>query len=63
MICGFFIFVICYGGFKEIVVSDVLGFYIDFFYFEFVSKIIVDFFERCIKEKDYWIKFLDGGFE
>ncbi|XP_024376415.1 sucrose synthase 3 isoform X2 [Physcomitrium patens] len=63
MTCGLPTFATCHGGPKEIVVSDVSGFHIDPFHPESASKIIVDFFERCTKEKDYWTKLSDGGLE
>ncbi len=47
-------FATCYGGPQEIIKDGVSGFHIDPNHGEKATKIILDFFERCEKEPDYW---------
>jgi sucrose synthase len=63
MTCGLPTFVTCHGGPKEIVENEISGFHIDPYNSDSASKIMVDFFDKCTQEKDYWSKFSDAGLE
>ncbi len=47
-------FATCYGGPQEIIKDGISGFHIDPNHGEKATKIILDFFNRCEKQPDYW---------
>lgn len=63
MTCGLPAFATCHGGPAEIVENNVSGFHIDPYQVDAASNVMVDFFERCVSEKDYWSKVSDAGLE
>lgn len=63
MVCGLPTFATCHGGPAEIIVDGKSGFHIDPYHGDEASKIMVDFFERCQKEKDYWKTLSEAGLE
>lgn len=63
MTCGLPTFATCHGGPKEIVENEKSGFHIDPYQGDDASKIMVDFFDKCIKEEGYWKKFSEEGLE
>lgn len=63
MTCGLPTFATCHGGPKEIVENEKSGFHIDPYHGDAASTIMVDFFDKCTKEDDYWSNISDGGLE
>ncbi len=54
-------FATCYGGPLEIVEHETSGFHIDPNDGDGVARQLVDFFDRCAKEEDYWTSISEGG--
>lgn len=63
MTCGLVSFATCHGGPAEIIEDNVSGFQIDPYQGDSASNIMVGFFERCAKEKDYWSQVAEAGLE
>ncbi len=52
-----------YGGPLEIIVNAVSGFHIDPNYGDTSSAILVNFFEKCASEDNYWQQIAEGGIQ
>lgn len=61
MASGLPTFATCYGGPLEIIEDGLSGFHIDPNHGGIAATRLVDFFERCGKEADYWQTLSDGG--
>ena len=61
MTCGLPTFATCHGGPAEIIENGVSGFHVDPYHPDQVSAILIDFFESCQRDPDYWSKISDGG--
>lgn len=61
MTCGLPTFATCHGGPAEIIEDNVSGFHIDPYHPDQTAALLIDFFEMCQKEPDYWEKISDGG--
>ncbi|KAG8386565.1 hypothetical protein BUALT_Bualt03G0161600 [Buddleja alternifolia] len=63
MTCGLPTFATCNGGPAEIIVNGKSGFHIDPNNGEESASILVDFFEKCKKEPNYWEAISLGGLQ
>ncbi|CAM6124536.1 unnamed protein product [Calypogeia fissa] len=63
MVCGLPTFATCHGGPAEIIEDGKSGFHIDPYHGDESSQKMVDFFERCQKEENYWKTVSDEGLE
>ncbi|CAK9274114.1 unnamed protein product [Sphagnum jensenii] len=63
MTCGLPSFATCHGGPAEIIENGLSGFHIDPFHPEKASEIMVNFFERCNQEGDYWMTVSNAGLQ
>lgn len=54
-------FATCFGGPLEIIEDGVSGFHIDPNHPERAATILVDFFEKCRQDADYWQRISEGG--
>ena len=61
MVSGLPAFATCYGGPSEIIEHGVSGFHIDPGHLEGMSQQLVDFFEKCQEDPDYWQKISKSG--
>jgi sucrose synthase len=63
MTCGLPSFATCHGGPAEIIENGLSGYHIDPFRPEKASEIMVNFFERCNQEGDYWMTVSNAGLQ
>jgi sucrose synthase len=63
MTCGLPSFATCHGGPAEIIENGLSGFHIDPFHPEKASEVMVNFFERCNQEGDYWMTVSNAGLQ
>jgi sucrose synthase len=63
MTCGLPSFATCHGGPAEIIENGLSGFHIDPFHPEKASEIMVNFFEHCNQEGDYWMTVSNAGLQ
>lgn len=63
MTCGLPTFATCHGGPMEIIEDGVSGFHIDPYHPERAADIMVEFFQWCKKDSNYWQKISDGGLQ
>ncbi|PWA89593.1 sucrose synthase 2 [Artemisia annua] len=61
MNCGLPTFATCHGGPAEIIEDGVSGFHIDPYHPDSTAVTIANFFEKCKKEPEYWLKISEGG--
>jgi sucrose synthase len=61
MVSGLPTFATCFGGPMEIIRHTISGFHIDPNNEEATSKMLVDFFNRCEEDSDYWHRIARGG--
>ena len=61
MNCGLPAFATCHGGPAEIIEDGVSGFHIDPYHPDSAAVTIANFFEKCKKEPEYWLKISEGG--
>jgi sucrose synthase len=52
-----------HGGPLEIIVNGVSGFHIDPNYGDASAEILINFFQRCATEENYWHQIADGGLQ
>ncbi len=63
MASGLPTFATCYGGPLEIIENGISGFHIKPDYAEETTTKLIDFFDRCNTEADYWEKISEGAIE
>lgn len=63
MTCGLPTFATCHGGPAEIIEHEISGFHIDPYHPEQATNLMVEFFERCHKESDYWDEISKAGLQ
>ncbi|KAL5785164.1 hypothetical protein ACOSQ2_007556 [Xanthoceras sorbifolium] len=61
MTCGLPTFATCHGGPAEIIEHGVSGFHIDPYRPDQVAALLIDFFEKCVKDPSCWNSISDGG--
>jgi sucrose synthase len=63
MASGLATFATCYGGPLEIIEDGISGFHIKPDYPEETTNKLIEFFDRCEKQPDYWKKLSEGAIE
>jgi len=63
MTCGLPTFATSYGGPAEIIIHGKSGFHIDPYHGHQVSEQLVDFYEKCKEEPEYWETISKGGLQ
>ena len=61
MVSGLPTFATCFGGPMEIIEHGISGFHIDPNNEDSIAQLLVDFFNRCENEPDYWHRIAHGG--
>lgn len=61
MTCGLPTFATCHGGPAEIIEHGISGFHIDPHHPDQVAAILINFFEQCQHDPEYWKKISDAG--
>jgi sucrose synthase len=61
MTCGLPTFATLHGGPAEIIEHGVSGFHIDPYHPDQAASILVEFFEKSLKDPDYWKTISKGG--
>lgn len=59
--CGLPTFATCHGGPAEIIEHGVSGFHIDPHHPDKAAALMVEFFEHCKEDADYWNSISKGG--
>jgi len=63
MASGLPTFATCYGGPLEIIENGVSGFHIDPNYGDTSSEILLNFFEKCAVDENYWQQIAESGLQ
>ncbi|KAK6135077.1 hypothetical protein DH2020_031198 [Rehmannia glutinosa] len=61
MTCGLPTFATCHGGPLEIIEDGISGFHIDPYHADKASALMVDFFQKCNEDPNYWVKISEGS--
>ncbi|KAI3514679.1 hypothetical protein L1887_13288 [Cichorium endivia] len=61
MTCGLPTFATCNGGPAEIIEDGVSGFHIDPYHPDSAAVTMVNFFQKCKEEPNYWVKISEAG--
>ncbi|KAG0452536.1 hypothetical protein HPP92_025200 [Vanilla planifolia] len=63
MTCGLPTFATCHGGPAEIIEHGISGFHIDPYHPDQATSLMIEFFERCKQENDYWDTISKSGLQ
>lgn len=63
MTCGLPTFATCHGGPREIIEDGISGFHIDPYHPDKDSALMVNFFQRCKEDPNYWEKISKAGLQ
>jgi sucrose synthase len=63
MTCGLPTFATLHGGPAEIIEHGISGFHIDPYHPEQAANLMADFFERCKRDPNNWVKISEAGLQ